>query len=179
MRPSLSGLPAVLRWSCAASGVLLLILACVIVVDVLARWAFNRPVPGVFETAQVTFVVVSFLALGWVQWQRRQMRVEVLSARVRGRPARAMEAVTHLLALVFFGMLLWRATFQWLEAWEIGDVQQGLVQIPMVIPIGGMIAGTVLLWLALAAAMAADVAAVFGRAAGAPAEATSEAHDSQ
>lgn len=157
---------ALLRWSCAASGIILLALGVVIVIDVLSRWLFNRPIPGVFETAQVTFVVVSFLALGWVQRLGRQMRVDVLSARVRGRPARAMEAITNLLALVFFGMLLWRATFQWLEAWQIGDVQQGLVQIPMVIPIGGMVIGTVLLGLTLVVAIVADVRGLVASAPG-------------
>lgn len=147
---------ALLQWSCTASGVLLLALGVVIVVDVLSRWILGQPITGVFETSEVTFVLVSFLALGWVQQQGRQMRVDVLSARVKGRPAHAMQVVTNVLALVFFVMVLWRGVFQWLEAWRIWDVRPGMVQIPTVIPIGAMIVGTVLLCLSILAAIAVD-----------------------
>jgi TRAP-type C4-dicarboxylate transport system permease small subunit len=134
---------SLLNWSCTVSGLLLLVLAVVIVADVLSRSALGRPITGVFETSEVTFVLVSFLALAWVQHQGLQMRVNVLSARVKGRPAFAMDAVTNLLALAFFGLAFWGAAFPWLDAWRVWEVRPGLVPLPTVTPIGGTMIGTV------------------------------------
>lgn len=153
----MSAFHSLLRWSCTLSGVLLLILAILIVADVLSRWALGRPITGVFETSEVTFVLVSFLALAWVHQQGRQMRIDVLSGRAQGRPAAAMEVVTNLLALAFFGMVLWRGVFQWLEAWGIWDIRPGVVQIPTVIPIGAIVVGTVFLCLSILTSIVTDV----------------------
>lgn len=164
----MSRFDSLLLRSCTLSGVLLLVLAVFIVLDVLGRWALGRPITGVFETSEVAFVLVTFFALGWTHRQGRQMRIDIVSGRVRGRPAHALEAVANLLALAFFGMVLWRAGTQWLEAWRIWDVRPGLVQIPTIIPIGAIIAGTVLLGLTLLAGIVTDVRRLLTGAPGPP-----------
>lgn len=133
-----------------AAGVVLLLIALTVTFDVLKRWFTGRPITGVFEVVEVLMVVVSMGVLGLVEWQHRQLNVDVFTHRARGRMALAVVMLDKLLALVFISVLLSMAATEWLKAYSGGYLRRGIIEIPTVYVMGMIVAGAALTWIAAA-----------------------------
>ena len=72
------------------------------VADVVGTEFFGRPVLGTLEFTESTMVLVVFGALAYAQERRAHIRVELLYSQVGPRGKSFMEAVTHIVAFVFF-----------------------------------------------------------------------------
>ncbi len=103
-----------------------------------------------FETTETLLVAVVFLVLGLVEWQHRQLNVDIVTMRTRGRVRIGFVVLDKALTVLVFGILLWFATAEWLKAWAGGFLRRGMVEIPTVIPLGILVAGTALTLLAAA-----------------------------
>ena len=114
----------------------LLGLAVMITGDVSYRWLFGRPIVGVFEFSEILLVSITFLAIAMVQFSGRQLRVDVLAAKAKGRPAGALGVLDSLIGLAFFGILLWTGAQDWWEALRGNFMGRGILQIPTAIPLG-------------------------------------------
>ena len=142
-------LARLLIYSAWVSGIALFCLAAMITVDVFVRWLTGRPFIGVFEVSQVILVVVTFLAIGLVQYRQRQLRVDIFSARAKGLPARFLTALDCVVGLAFFGLLLWTGGLEWVKAYTGGYLRRGMVEIPTAIPLAFLVVGTFFMCLTL------------------------------
>ena len=138
-----------LRAFAAFNGLVILWLALMITADVLVRWITGRPFVGVFEISRILFVPVIFMVLALVQWTDRQVRVDALVGRTRGRVKVSVRAFDQVLTLGFFLILLWTGSENWLEAFQRDYVGMGMLEIPHAIPMGFLIIGTFLMVLTL------------------------------
>lgn len=129
----------------AANGLIILCLSLMITADVLTRWVTGRPFVGVFEISRILFVPVIFTVLALVQWTDRQVRVDVVASRTRGRWTVGLRSLDQTLALAFFGILLWVASESWLEAFHRHYVGMGILEIPQAVPIGFLVVGVALM----------------------------------
>jgi len=141
-------LGAVLHVAANVAGALLLVMAVMVTVDVLKRWLTGKPIIGVFEGTEMLLVAVTFLVLGLVEWQHRQLNVDVLTHRARGRLAIAFVALDKGLTVLLLGILVSVAVPEWLKAWNGWYLRRGMVEIPIVIPMGLIVAGASLTFLA-------------------------------
>ena len=68
-------------------GCLVLILMMVIIVDVVGRFVFNKPLPGGVEISMLLFVWVIFLPLAYVLFEGNHVRLTLFLVRLpqRGR----------------------------------------------------------------------------------------------
>jgi len=139
-----------LQGAALAGGVALLLMAVMVTTDVLLRTATGHPVTGVFETTETMLVAVIFLVLGLVEWQHRQLNVDILTGATRGRMRLAFTVLDKGLTVLILGILLWLATGEWLKAWQGNFLRRGMVEIPTVIPLGLLVLGTALAMLAAA-----------------------------
>ena len=80
-------------------------MAALITVDVTSRFTLNRPLVGVYESAEVGFLVVVFLTLAWAALQKRHMSVTLVSRRAKGKGKHALKLLSNLLAIGFFGII--------------------------------------------------------------------------
>ncbi len=126
------------------AGALLFLIAVVVTTDVLKRWLTGKPILGVFETVEVMLVAVTMGVLGLVEWQQRQLNVDVLTHRARGRPALFFLVLDKALAALFIGVLLAMAAAEWMKAWNGWYLRRGMVEIPIVIPMGMLMVGSAL-----------------------------------
>ncbi len=133
----------------ALNGLFILGLAVMITADILARWLVGRPFIGVFEISRILFLPIIFLVLSLVQWTDRQVHVDVLAGRTRGRGRVALRAFDQVIALGFFTVLLITSAESWLEAVQKNFVEMGMLEIPHAIPIGFLVFGTFLLVITL------------------------------
>ena len=135
--------------------------------DVVGTQFFGWPVPGAKEITESTMVLIVFGALTYAQIRRSHVRVELVHARVGPRMQAAMDVVTDLAALVFFGFLLWQAVFEAMKSWRIDETSDGLIVFPLYPARWILVAGVAILVVRLAVDLAQDLPRVRS---GAPAE---------
>jgi TRAP-type C4-dicarboxylate transport system permease small subunit len=115
----------------AIASLAVLVMALVGGIDVISAATLDWPIPGVYEATELLMVALTVLAMSSVQAQRRNIAVDVISARLPVGAQRSISLLSNLLGLIFFGLIAWQG---WLLAWESARVQeyaQGGVQIPV------------------------------------------------
>jgi TRAP-type mannitol/chloroaromatic compound transport system permease small subunit len=110
-------------------GMMLSMLICV--ADVIGTNFFGWPVPGTLEITESTMVLIVFGALAYTQEKRGHIRVEILHGYMSPRIRSLMDAVTHLLALVFFALLAWQSIGELTYSWEMREATMGAIRFPL------------------------------------------------
>ena len=127
------------------------------VADVVGTKFFDWPVPGTLEFTESTMVLVVFGALAYAQERRGHIRVEVLYSHAGPRGKSFMEAVTHIVAFIFFALLAWQGYVELLYSWEIKESTMGSVRFPLYPARVLLVIGVALLILRLAIDIAQDI----------------------
>ena len=99
--------------------------------DVIGTQFFGQPVHGALEITESTMVVIVFGALTYAQIRRNHIRVELFYTHVGPRAQGAMDAFSDLMAILFFGLLLWQASFEAMFSLQIDESTFGLIRIPL------------------------------------------------
>lgn len=127
------------------------------VADVVGTKFFGYPIPGTLEVTESTMVLIVFGALAFTQTRRAHIRVEIFYNHVGPRAQSLMDALTHLLALVYFGLLCWLGAGELLYSWEIREATMGAIRFPLYPARALLVVGTALLLVRLAIDLASDV----------------------
>ena len=121
--------------------------------DVVGTQFAGWPIPGALELTESTMVLIVFGALAYTQIRRGHIRVELVYTHVGPRARAAMDTLTDLAALVFFGLLLWQAIGEATQSWRIREATVGLIRFPLYPARWTLVTGTGLviaqLWLDL------------------------------
>ena len=99
--------------------------------DVIGTQFFGQPVHGALELTESTMVVIVFGALTYAQIRRNHIRVELFYTRAGPRAQGLMDVFSDLMALLFFGLLLWQASFEAIFSFGIDESTFGLIRIPL------------------------------------------------
>lgn len=140
MRPE-QALRGVLMAFAYVGAVGLLALSVMVTADVALRWLTGRPFVGVFELSEVLLVLVTFSAVGLVHLDNRQLSVDIVAVRAKGKMAAALRIFDALVGILVFGLLLWKS---WEEFWKAvhgGFLRRGMIEIPTAIPLGFIVLG--------------------------------------
>jgi TRAP-type C4-dicarboxylate transport system permease small subunit len=129
------------------------------VADVTGTNFFEWPVPGTLEITESTMVLIVFGALAYTQEKRGHIRVELLHGYMSPRVKSFMDAVTHILAFVFFALLGWQSVSELSYSWEMREATMGAIRFPLYPARLLLTAGTAL----LIAQLALDVISDLGR----------------
>ena len=127
------------------------------VADVVGTEFFGRPVLGTLEFTESTMVLVVFGALAYAQERRAHIRVELLYSHVGPRGKSFMEAVTHIVAFLFFALMGWQGYAELLYSWEIMESTMGSVRFPLYPARSLLLLGVALLLLRLAIDIVQDI----------------------
>ena len=127
------------------------------VADVVGTEFLGRPVLGTLEFTESTMVLVVFGALAYAQERRAHIRVELLYSHVGPRGKSLMEAVTHIVAFIFFALVAWQGYVELLYSWEIKESTMGSVRFPLYPARVLLLVGVALLLLRLAIDIAQDI----------------------
>jgi TRAP-type mannitol/chloroaromatic compound transport system permease small subunit len=127
------------------------------VADVVGTEFLGRPVLGTLEFTESTMVLVVFGALAYAQERRAHIRVELLYSQVGPRGKSFMEAVTHIIAFVFFGLVAWQGYVELEYSWEIMESTMGSVRFPLYPARTLLLIGVALLLLRLAVDIVQDI----------------------
>jgi TRAP-type C4-dicarboxylate transport system permease small subunit len=113
----------------AVAGIMLGAMSVMITADVVIRWWTGRPVVGVFELTETMLVYATFLALAYVQLKNQQLRVDILSARARGRLAGALNLLECVASIFVYGAIALYSGHEWLKAFHGGFLRRGMLEI--------------------------------------------------
>jgi TRAP-type C4-dicarboxylate transport system permease small subunit len=127
------------------------------VADVVGTEFLGRPVLGTLEFTESTMVLVVFGALAYAQERRAHIRVELLYGYAGPSGKSFMEAVTHIVAFIFFALVGWQGYVELLYAWEIQESTMGSVRFPLYPARFLLVIGVSLLLLRLAIDIVQDI----------------------
>lgn len=127
------------------------------VADVIGTKFFDYPVPGTLEFTESTMVLIVFGALAYTQSRRGHIRVEILYGHVGPAAQSFMEAVTHIIAFIFFGLIAWQGLGELAYSWEMKEATMGSVRFPLYPARALLIVGVAFLLMRLALDIVGDV----------------------
>ena len=125
--------------------------------DVVGTKFFGWPVPGTLEITESTMVLIVLGALAYTQTQRGHIRVEIFYTERGPRTKAFMDAVTHLVALTYFGLLAWQGFGEALYSLEIHEATMGSIRFPLFPARLLLVVGCALLLLQLALDLIQDL----------------------
>lgn len=90
-------------------------------VDVIMRYAFNRPVAASVEITTFMMVIVVFLCTSFTQLSKAHVTMDVITAKLRRKPQLAFEAFGNFLSIVIMILVAWRTLMNGITAtWTTG-----------------------------------------------------------
>ena len=92
---------------------ILLAMMFLTVVDVVARYAFNRPLRGAFEVTELMLLVLIFAGLPLVSFSNEHATMDFIDRLLGPRAQRSLEALVQLVNAAFMFLLTWLV---WLKA---------------------------------------------------------------
>jgi TRAP-type C4-dicarboxylate transport system permease small subunit len=101
------------------------------VADIVGTQLLSLPVPGPREITESTMVLIVFGALAYTQVRRAHIRVELLYYSRSPRTQAAMDVVTDLAAIAFYGLMFWQAVHEVQFSYRIGEATFGAVRFPL------------------------------------------------
>lgn len=99
--------------------------------DVVGTQFIGWPLPGAKESTESTMVLIVFGSLAYAQIRRQHIRVELVYTRQSPRVKAALDAVSNLLAMVFFGILCWQTFGEAVASWSVWEADVGLIRFPL------------------------------------------------
>lgn len=123
------------------AAVVVLIMMLLSSTDILLRYFFNRPIEGAYEAMQFMMGGVAFFGLSYVQGNRANITMDIISSRFSGKAELIIDIIMLAIMFAISAIIGWRGGANALDAWRAGDVTIGLVEYPvgpakMVVPIG-------------------------------------------
>ena len=96
------------------------------VVDVVGRYAFNKPILGAFEMTEFVVLLVVFSFLAYTQSQNSHVTVDLLVNNFPKPLQRAVDVVNHVLCFILMLLITYKGYHKILEAYESGEKPMNL-----------------------------------------------------
>jgi TRAP-type C4-dicarboxylate transport system permease small subunit len=90
-----------------AASAILLAMMLLTVVDVVARYVFNRPVRGAFEVTELTLLVLIFAGLPLVSFAGEHAVMDFIDRLLGARPRRLLQRLVQAVCAGFMFLLAW------------------------------------------------------------------------
>ncbi len=127
------------------AGIILCIMISIVIIDVIGRYSFNKPLPGAMELSMASLVFIAALSLIYTQNQKSHLIVTILTERVSRRWRIVLNVTGLVLGLGIVSMLAWQNIIYAIHSYGISEVSFSTVPIPLYPMKFGLAAGYVLL----------------------------------
>jgi TRAP-type C4-dicarboxylate transport system permease small subunit len=127
------------------SAFIITVMMLVTTLDVVLRYIFNSPIPGVYTLIEMLILGAVFPAAAYVQQVQGNVRVDIFIDRVTGNPRTVFELAILFMALAAFALLCWQIGILAWEAWVTGNYEMGIIEWPFWPPMTVMTVGLGLL----------------------------------
>ena len=134
MEAAIHGARRVAHWGLWFGGVLVLLAAILIGIDVLMRKFFSASIGGADELAGYALALGTAWALAATLIERAHIRIDSLYVLLPRRLRFALDVVGLVLLIAFFGLIAWHGWSVVAQSWVAGSRSQSALQTPTVIP---------------------------------------------
>ena len=110
--------------------VLSLCMAAVIILDLVLRLGFNRPMAGILEYETFLLVVITFLSLAQTMIRRRHVAIDLVTSRFSPKTKTFFGAVFSIFGTFLFSLISWRLAVRTVDAFGNGSAA-GVTEIPL------------------------------------------------
>ena len=124
----------VAHWGLWFGGVLVLLAAILIGIDVLMRKFFSASIGGADELSGYALALGTAWALAATLIERAHIRIDSLYVLLPRRLRFALDVVGLVLLIAFFGLIAWHGWSVVAQSWVAGSRSQSALQTPTVIP---------------------------------------------
>jgi TRAP-type C4-dicarboxylate transport system permease small subunit len=111
------------------SGILVVIIMLMTVVEVVGRYAFNSPTSWSIELSGYLLLISVFLAASYTLEKRGHVQVDVFIDMLPKKTRFAIAVITAILAIVFSILLLWQTSKLTFDAFSLGWVSNTVLKI--------------------------------------------------
>jgi len=117
------GFSALERWLSYFGLIFLIGLMLMVVVEVVARYIFNKPVHGYIDIMEMMMAILVFLTLAYCQREGGHIRMEIFMTRglAAGRPYFTAELFHVTLSLLGFAIIAYFSITEAIHAYDIND----------------------------------------------------------
>ncbi len=113
------------------SGAALFVIAAYGAADVVVAIAGGGGLPVTREASSVLLAAAVFLAFGYSQYRRQDIRVDVLIELCPSRVQRLSLLLSLVLGIFVFALLTWQSWELFVRSWRVGETAVALVRFPI------------------------------------------------
>lgn len=119
-------------------------IAVLVAYSVIARELFRASDSGIADVSTYLMAYITFVGAAYGLWQGAHVGVNLLTSHLHGRARAAVHVVANALLTAVAALFAWLSVGFWLDAWSSGERAWGTLSIPLWIPYGSMLVGTLL-----------------------------------
>jgi len=138
LKAVMSPIDSAVRWIAKGlmflSGGFVYIVTVVVVVDITVRFLTNKPIVGMYEAVTVCCVLLAFYGLPQVIVDKRQLHLDIVSRRFKGKGGSALGIIHAAFAVLLFGVLTYMCFKEGIYNLQQHMIFGVAVQVPYVIP---------------------------------------------
>jgi TRAP-type C4-dicarboxylate transport system permease small subunit len=112
------------------SGILLALMMLLIVTNIIVR-AVTWSIPGSVEITEFIMPFVVFLSLGYVQFKKSHIRVEIITGRLPRKARAVVDIVDLLLVGLFFAIVAWQTWGSFTSSFDYREASDGILAVPI------------------------------------------------
>lgn len=90
----------------------LMLMMFIMVVDVIGRYFFNKPLVGSYELICYTMVLTVFLGLAYAQLENSHVRADIVLHYLKPKAVAVLDVITLSISFITFAYLTWAAILQ-------------------------------------------------------------------
>jgi len=141
MRRLIAGIRLISQAGLWLGGLLILIAAVLIAIDVTLRAGFNMSIGGADELSGYALAIGTAWALGAALLDRAHIRIDSLYVLFPLRLRLALDLAAIVLFLIFFGLIGWHGLGVFTQSWVAGSRSQSALEVPLIFPQGIWLVG--------------------------------------
>ncbi len=109
---------------------ILLFMMFLTVGDVIARYFFNKPVPGTFELTNLMLPLLVFFGLAYTQVRKGHISIDIVISRFPARVRAIADSISSFLSLSLFALVVWQSAVYAHRLWQ-GHIVSGVLAWPV------------------------------------------------
>ncbi|MGI9350347.1 MAG: TRAP transporter small permease [Rhizobiaceae bacterium] len=115
--------------ACYVSALAVAVMMSITTLEVIARAAFYKSVPGSYEYVSLLFVYLIYLGLAFSQRRDAHITISLVYDHLPLRARQIVQGTFLLVAFVFFAALAWASAVSAMSNYILGDTVLGVIQV--------------------------------------------------
>lgn len=87
--------------------IILCLMMMLTTIDVIGRYWFDKPVQGTFELTEIMLAVIVFCSLGFCQFSKGHISVDIVVSRFPNKFQKAVESLNYIVTITVLVLIAW------------------------------------------------------------------------